>query len=92
MTYAMEHCHRPWWKRPPLWFIVIAAVLTLLIVIVTEKAGKPVSTPYSIFLDQLKAGNVARALMDLVRPISELSVGVKPLRLVNTSSSSSANT
>ena len=30
MTHAMEHCQRPWWKRPPVWFIAIAAVLLLI--------------------------------------------------------------
>jgi ATP-dependent Zn protease len=54
----MEHCHRPWWKRPPFWFIVIAAVL-LLVVLVIEQTDKPALTPYSAFLDQLDAGNVA---------------------------------
>jgi cell division protease FtsH len=56
----MEHCDRPWWKRPPVWFIAIAAVL-LIIVVGTqiETAGKAAPTPYSAFLDQLEAGNVA---------------------------------
>jgi len=58
MTRAMEHCHRPWWKRPPFWFIVIAAVL-LLSVLVIEQTDKPALTPYSAFLDQLDAGNIA---------------------------------
>jgi cell division protease FtsH len=58
MPPAMEHCHRPWWKRPPFWFIGIAAV-SLLIVFATEQIDKPVPTPYSAFLDQLEAGNVA---------------------------------
>jgi len=54
----MEHCHRPWWKRPPFWFIVIAALL-LLIMFVIEHTDKPTLTPYSVFFDQLDAGNVA---------------------------------
>ena len=60
MTPVMEHCDRPWWKRPPVWFIAIAAVL-LLIVVGTqiEKTAKAVPTSYSAFLDQLEAGNVA---------------------------------
>ena len=58
MAHAMEHCQRPWWKRPPFWFIVIAAVL-LLSVLVIEQTDKPALTPYSVFLDQLDAGNVA---------------------------------
>ena len=59
MTHAMEHCDRPWWKRPPFWFIVIAAVITLVVVFVTETGNKPAPTPYSTFLDQLEAGNIA---------------------------------
>ncbi|MGB7540415.1 MAG: ATP-dependent metallopeptidase FtsH/Yme1/Tma family protein [Burkholderiales bacterium] len=61
MTNAMERCHRPWWKRPPVWFITIAAALALLIGVWTEiePTGKSAATPYSAFLDQLEAGNVA---------------------------------
>ena len=59
MEHPMEHCQRPWWKRPPIWFIVIAAVLTLLIVVAAEKSGTPPLTPYSTFLDQIESGNVA---------------------------------
>ena len=60
MTHAMEHCQRPWWKRPPVWFIAIAAVLLLIVVGTQIKtAGKAAPTPYSAFLDQLEAGNVA---------------------------------
>ncbi|TSA16362.1 MAG: hypothetical protein D4R74_04700 [Betaproteobacteria bacterium] len=58
MPHAMEHCHRPWWKRPPFWFILIVAVL-LVVVFVAEQTDKPDLTPYSLFLDQLEAGNVA---------------------------------
>ena len=58
MTHAMEHCHRPWWKRPPFWFIVIAAVL-LIVVAVIEQTSKRALTPYSTFFDQIEAGNVA---------------------------------
>jgi ATP-dependent Zn protease len=54
----MEHCQRPWWKRPPFWFIGIAAVVIVLVVAV-EKSGKTALMPYSAFLDQLEAGNVA---------------------------------
>jgi ATP-dependent Zn protease len=53
----MEHCHRPWWKRPPVWFIVIAAVL-LLGVAVMEQTGKRPAMPYGAFLDQVEADNV----------------------------------
>ena len=58
MTHAMEHCQRPWWKRPPFWFIVIAATL-LLVVLALEHTDKPALTSYSTFLDQLEAGNIA---------------------------------
>ncbi|MGC2517668.1 MAG: ATP-dependent metallopeptidase FtsH/Yme1/Tma family protein [Burkholderiales bacterium] len=61
MTNAIEHCHRPWWKRPPVWFIAIAAVLALLIGVwtETEPVRNSTPTPYSAFLDRLEAGNVA---------------------------------
>jgi hypothetical protein len=56
----MEHCDRPWWKRPPVWFIAIVVVLLLIVVgLQIEKAGKAVPAPYSAFLDQLEAGNIA---------------------------------
>ena len=60
MPHAMEHCQRPWWKRPPFWFIAIAAVL-LLIGVWTEiePTDQSAATPYSAFLDQIEAGNVA---------------------------------
>jgi ATP-dependent Zn protease len=58
MTHAMEHCDRPWWKRPPVWFIAIAAGL-LLAVAVMEQTGKRAATPYGAFLDQVEAGNIA---------------------------------
>jgi cell division protease FtsH len=42
------------------WFIAIAAVLLLIVVgVQIETAGKAAPTPYSAFLDQLEAGNVA---------------------------------
>lgn len=60
MTHAMKHCDRPWWKRPPVWFIAIAAVLLLIGVgIEMEKTSKTAPTPYGAFLDQLEAGTVA---------------------------------
>jgi hypothetical protein len=61
----MEHCQRPWWKRPPVWFIAIAAVL-LLVVVGTqiETANKVAPTPYSAFLDQLETGNVASVTLE----------------------------
>ncbi len=58
MAHSMEHCQRPWWKRPPFWIIVIAAVSALSFVVV-EQSGRPAATPYSAFLDQLEAGKVA---------------------------------
>jgi hypothetical protein len=58
MTQAIVHCNRPWWKRPPTWFIGIAALL-LLVFAVVEMDGNVPATPYGTFLDQLAAGNVA---------------------------------
>jgi hypothetical protein len=57
----MDDIHGPsWWRTSKVWwFIVIAAASILLLVVVIEKAGKPAPTPYSTFLDQLEAGNVA---------------------------------
>ncbi len=52
------HCTRPWWMRPPVWFIGIALV-ALLVFLVVENVGRPAATPYGTFLDQLSAGNVA---------------------------------
>jgi hypothetical protein len=58
MTHAIGHCDRPWWKRPPTWFIAIVALL-LLIFAVVEIDGRAPAMPYGTFLDQLGAGNVA---------------------------------
>jgi ATP-dependent Zn protease len=58
MTHAMQHCDRPWWKRPPFWFIAIA-VVALLVFAVMEQTGKGAVTPYSQLFDQIEAGNVA---------------------------------
>jgi ATP-dependent Zn protease len=55
---AQHHCTRPWYMRPPIWFIGIA-VVALIIFSIYETAGGPAATPYSAFLDQLDAGNVA---------------------------------
>jgi ATP-dependent Zn protease len=58
MAHAKEHCQRPWWKRPPFWFIGIVAV-ALLVVAVAERTGTQAETQYGTFLDQVEAGNVA---------------------------------
>lgn len=58
MTHATAHCPRPWWKRPPVWFIAIVAVV-LLSVAVFEHIDKPAPMPYGTFLDQVEAGKVA---------------------------------
>lgn len=58
MTHAMQHCDRPCWKRPPVWFIAIAAAV-LIGVALFEQTDKRAATPYSTFLDQVEAGNVA---------------------------------
>jgi hypothetical protein len=49
-----------WWRTSKVWWLIaLLAVLTLLIGLVTAKAGNPAPVPYSTFLDQLEAGNVA---------------------------------
>lgn len=58
MTHAMQHCDRPWWKRPPTWFIAIA-LLVLIGVFAIERTDKPASMPYGAFLDQVEADNIA---------------------------------
>lgn len=58
MPHEMKHCDRPWWKRPPVWFIAIV-VLALIGVAVFEQTDKPAATPYSTFLDQIEAGKIA---------------------------------
>ena len=59
MATSMEHCTRPWWKRPPVWSIGILAVLALIAAVVYEMTGNAAPMPYGAFLDQLVAGNVA---------------------------------
>jgi len=59
MTETPVHCQRPLWKRPPFWFVVIAAVLALGIGIVMEESARRAPMPYGTFLDQLEAGNIA---------------------------------
>lgn len=58
MTHAMKHCDRPWWKRPPVWFIAIV-VLALISVAVVKQTDQPAATPYSMFLDQVETGKIA---------------------------------
>lgn len=48
----------PGLERPPVWIIGAVAV-ALVISTVYETTGGPAATPYSAFLDQLDAGNVA---------------------------------
>ena len=59
MAHAMEHCQRPWWKRPPFWFVGIALAV-LIAVVAVEQTGRQPPMPYSAFLDQLEAGNIAQ--------------------------------
>jgi len=48
------------WRTPGFWWLVgIVAVLALLIGFMLEEAGRPAPMPYSTFLDQLDAGNIA---------------------------------
>ena len=58
MTHTAQDCQRPWRKRPLVWFIAIAAML-LFVVVAAEQTDKPTVTPYSAFVDQVDAGNVA---------------------------------
>ncbi len=55
---VQHHCTRSWYMRPPAW--VLGVVLVALAVFgVMEMINRPVAIPYSDFLDQLDAGNVA---------------------------------
>jgi ATP-dependent Zn protease len=58
MKQAMSHCNRPWWMRPPVWFIAIVMV-ALLSMAVVEHIDKSASLSYSALLDQIDAGNIA---------------------------------
>ena len=58
MEQAMRHCNRPWWMRPPVWFIAIVMV-ALLGKAVFEHIDRAASLSYSDLLDQIDAGNVA---------------------------------
>jgi cell division protease FtsH len=53
--------HRPsWWRTSKVWWLVgLAALLMLLMFVIFENAHKVAPIPYSAFLDQLEAGNVA---------------------------------
>jgi ATP-dependent Zn protease len=59
VSEAPVHCQRPLWKRPPFWFVIVAAVLALGIGIAVEEAARRAPMPYGTFLDQLEAGNIA---------------------------------
>lgn len=56
-----KNAPRPLWRRvSKVWLLIgIAVVLALVIGVVIEEAGKTAPMPYSAFLDQLEAGNVA---------------------------------
>lgn len=58
MAPAMEHCRRPWWKRPPVWIIGIL-VIAVGAGAVIEQIGRRATMPYSTFLDQVDAGRIA---------------------------------
>jgi ATP-dependent Zn protease len=47
------------WKRPPFWFVIIAAMLALGIGVAMEESARRAPMPYGTFLDQLEAGNIA---------------------------------
>jgi ATP-dependent Zn protease len=52
--------HSSWWRGTKIWwFAGLAVILTMLAIVVVEKAAKPAMTPYSAFFDQLEAGNIA---------------------------------
>jgi ATP-dependent Zn protease len=53
-----QHCTRAWYMRPPVWVLGLI-VVALIVFGVVESLGRPAATPYSSFLDQLDAGNVA---------------------------------
>ena len=62
MTDAVQlHCTRPWYMRPPVWVLGVVLVALALFGII-EMIGRPAALPYSEFLDQLDAGNVASVI------------------------------
>lgn len=84
MTQTMQHCHRPWWKRPPVWFLAVV-VVALIGMAVVEQTGKSPPLSYSIFLDQVDAGNVADVIFNgteisgrFKRPLNSTSANSKP--------------
>jgi hypothetical protein len=58
---TQHHSTRPWWMRPPVWFIGIAVAL-LFVLAMFEMTGKPAATSYGTFRDQLDAGNIASVI------------------------------
>lgn len=58
MTDAAHHCMRPWYMRPSVWALGVILVAGAVFGIV-DMANRPPAIPYSDFLDQLDAGNVA---------------------------------
>jgi ATP-dependent Zn protease len=55
---AHHHCTRPWYMRPPVWVLSLV-VIGLIVFGIVEETGGPPATPYSNFLTQLDASNVA---------------------------------
>lgn len=60
MSTPMQHCQRPWWKRPPIWLLAVV-LLGVLVYLIAKEFGTPMPMPYGVFLYQLEAGNVASA-------------------------------
>jgi ATP-dependent Zn protease len=59
MAHEIKHCQRPWWKRPPVWFIATAAALLLVVLVIEQTDKRAPPMPYSTFLDQVEASNIA---------------------------------
>jgi FtsH Extracellular len=55
---AHRHCTRPWYLRPPVWVLGVV-LLGLAVFGIMGAVNRPAAMPYSDFLDQLDAGNVA---------------------------------
>jgi ATP-dependent Zn protease len=59
MPHALKHCDRRWWKRPPVWFIGVVAVLLLIGAGMELRKGDHAgSMAYGAFLDQVDAGSI----------------------------------